>query len=106
MRNVLNLLFAIVIFSSCSQLIRAQDFTEKFPLLSRNKTFESGIDGWNNTQLTSTLKNPIERSSQYVSLQGVGTWGQTFTVPTGSRRHILNAYAYKRSTEGTGSGGY
>lgn len=110
MRILSPILVFLTLVSTFTAPAIAQDFTEQFSILSRNNTFESGVGGWNNTQLTSSLRLHETPSADlglsYVNLKGVGTWGQTLTVPVGSQRHVLNAYAFKRATQGTGSGGY
>ena len=110
MRILSPILVFLTLVSTFTAPAIAQDFTEQFSILSRNNTFESGVGGWNNTQLTSSLRLHETPSADlglsYVNLKGVGTWGQTLTVPVGSQRHVLNACAFKRATQGTESGGY
>ncbi len=100
---------AIVVITLCSTSTRAQDFKESFALISRNHSFESGLGGWSKVNLAVALKSRSVPDgflgAKYVNLKGAGTWVQSLAIPTGSKRYLLNAFAYKAATQGTGPGG-
>ncbi len=106
MRLLRHSVAAILFLTVCTSLVRAQDFKESFALISRNLSYESGLGGWSKVQLAVALKSRSVADgtlgSKYVNLKGAGTWVQSLAIPTGSKRHLLNAFAYKAATQGTG----
>ncbi len=111
--------FAILVLLATQASSQFDAAIENARLLSRNNTFEAGLNGWNNRQVSGTVLTRdwvpdgsfaheafANLGTKFVRIRGTGIWGQNIAIGPNSRRHILNIHAFKKAISANEAAGY
>ena len=103
-------------------LLSISSFAQTAKLLSVNPSFDAGFSGWTNQEAqgeiltrnwdpqstTDGREFSADFGSTLLRVRGTGVWGQVVSLePSATPKvHIVNAFAFKQPTSGTGNAGF